>query len=198
MANGTKELHTSPITIEDEINEFSEKPVQGKTLYKKLKELEDGILPDTAAASIGDALVLDNDKNPTWGSAGGSTKYLHSIVVRGPARDSVNNEVFGVSFNAITDSPTPITASTITALLTDLGATPYAAGYPCAGGIMTGFGDTSDLYVPSSIVASEVNGYVKVFGSQARIDFTNATITVYGGTANYILTNFVIDTVTPI
>ena len=71
MANGTKELNTSPITIEDEINEFSEKPVQGKTLYKKLKELEDGTLPDTTAASAGNALVLDEDKNPVWAAGGG-------------------------------------------------------------------------------------------------------------------------------
>lgn len=73
MANGTKELYTSPIKIEDEINEFSDRPVKGKTLYKKLKELEDGTLPDTAAASAGDALVLDEDKNPKWGEAGGGT-----------------------------------------------------------------------------------------------------------------------------
>lgn len=82
MANGTKELSTSPITIEDEISEFSEKPVKGKTLYKKLKELEDGTLPDTAAASAGDVLTLDEDKKPTWAPpSGGGNEWTPAFTL---------------------------------------------------------------------------------------------------------------------
>ena len=38
MANGSKELHTSPIKIDDEINEFSERPVSNRALYEALQK----------------------------------------------------------------------------------------------------------------------------------------------------------------
>lgn len=111
MANGTKELHTSPITIEDEINEFSEKPVQGKTLYKR-------VLPDASSASAGDALVLDDDKNPTWGSAGGGGKYMHQMRVHFISGLTTLGEA---TLSLINDSNTPITYDTLFAALTAAG-----------------------------------------------------------------------------
>lgn len=63
--------HKNIITIEDEIKEFSDKPVKSSALYKKVKELEANAVPDASEASVGDVLSLDEDKKPTWSAPSG-------------------------------------------------------------------------------------------------------------------------------
>lgn len=60
--------HKNIITIEDEIKEFSDKPVKSSALFKKFK---DAGVPDSSEASAGDVLSLDEDKKPTWAAPGG-------------------------------------------------------------------------------------------------------------------------------
>lgn len=63
MSNGTKELHTSPITMEDEIKEFSNKPVKSSALYKKFgevdKAIQEGSLPEATGADYDKMLILN-------------------------------------------------------------------------------------------------------------------------------------------
>ena len=53
--------HKNIITIEDEIKEFSDKPVKSSALYKKVKELESNAVPDSSEASVGDVLTKGED-----------------------------------------------------------------------------------------------------------------------------------------
>lgn len=53
--------HKNIITIEDEIKEFSDKPVKSSALYKKVKELESTAVPDASEASVGDVLTKGED-----------------------------------------------------------------------------------------------------------------------------------------
>lgn len=55
--------HKNIITIEDEIKEFSDKPVKSSALFNALKERG---VPDSSEASAGDVLSLNEDKKPTW------------------------------------------------------------------------------------------------------------------------------------
>ena len=52
--------HKNIITIEDEIKEFSDKPVKSSALFKALEEKG---VPDSSEASVGDVLSLDEDKS---------------------------------------------------------------------------------------------------------------------------------------
>jgi hypothetical protein len=53
--------HKNIITIEDEIKEFSDKPVKSSALYKKVKELESNAVPDASEANVGDVLTKGED-----------------------------------------------------------------------------------------------------------------------------------------
>lgn len=63
------------ITIEDEIKEFSDKPVKSSALYKKVKELESNAVPDSSEASVGDVLTKGED-GIGWSAPGGGTSTI--------------------------------------------------------------------------------------------------------------------------
>ncbi len=67
--------HKNIITIEDEIKEFSDKPVKSSALFKALEEKG---VPDVSEASAGDVLSLDEDKKPTWAAPSAELPDIHS------------------------------------------------------------------------------------------------------------------------
>ena len=74
--------HKNIITIEDEIKEFSDKPVKSAALYKKVKELESRAVPDYSSASEGDVLTKGSSgigwAAPSGGGGnGGPVGYAH-------------------------------------------------------------------------------------------------------------------------
>ena len=156
-------------------------------------------LPDTTDASIGDALILDNDKNPVWSTpSGGTKKYMHYISVRGGVYDSGISDPFGVSFSAITDSATPITTLTLTDLLTSLGATTYAIGYPCSTDLMPHSSEINDAFSGSRIRISLITGCVSLIGGSIRFDLANSSFSFLGGTYNELFVSYVTDYVVEI
>lgn len=68
--------HKNIITIEDEIKEFSDKPVKSSALFKALEEKG---VPDSSEASAGDVLSLDEDKKPTW-AAGMTEPFVVNLT----------------------------------------------------------------------------------------------------------------------
>lgn len=98
--------HKNIITIEDEIKEFSDKPVKSSALYKALEEKG---VPDSSEASAGDVLSLDEDKKPTWAapSGGGETYIVQNHIVEpftidghafDPEVDNVNEQGYESGF----------------------------------------------------------------------------------------------------
>lgn len=78
--------HKNIITIEDEIKEFSDKPVKSSVLYKKVKELESNAVPDASEASVGDVLTKGED-GIGWSAPSGGGGGAVVVTVTGPDDD---------------------------------------------------------------------------------------------------------------
>lgn len=74
--------HKNIITIEDEIKEFSDKPVKSSALYKKVKDLESGAVPDSSSANVGDVLTKGED-GIGWSAPSGGGVFIVNITSSG-------------------------------------------------------------------------------------------------------------------
>ena len=79
-------------------------------------------LPDTTEASVGDALVLDEDKKPTWAAAG-AKKYVNNIY-------STNT---GWGFHCSIITTEQLNYAKFARYLYSIGATYIAQAYPATG-----------------------------------------------------------------
>lgn len=73
--------HKNIITIEDEIKEFSDKPVKSSALFKALEEKG---LPDSSEASVGDVLTK-GENGIGWSAPSGGGALV--VTVTGPDDD---------------------------------------------------------------------------------------------------------------
>lgn len=120
--------HKNIITIEDEIKEFSDKPVKSSALFKKFK---DAGVPDSSEASAGDVLSLDEDKKPTWSAPSGGGGDLGDIMVIEFKFDSAISDY--VATKTITEIAENYYADKNSYLCIDAAAGCVATGYQASG-----------------------------------------------------------------
>ena len=156
--------HKNIITIEDEIKEFSDKPVKSSALFKALEEKG---VPDSSAASVGDVL--------TKGEAGGEWKpsrklYSHNIEITWGNNSREKGHMFLVIVSA--------------------SSTPYSA-YSLEDYFIDRMGQLRDFYPASGTLTADENGIacklivaaLRLFNDAGRwslggtlVDFTNGSI----------------------
>lgn len=118
-------------------------------------------LPDTADASVGDALVLDSDKNPVW-AAGGKKYYMHNVSL------TASRGSFSVSI--ISDDSTPFTTvAGVAKWLNDHNFNSTMHAYPTGG-----FFNTSLNII--GLGAFSTDG-ANVYAYISAISFVNSVIT---------------------
>jgi len=118
--DGTKELiPKNIITVDEELDEFSNRPVANKTLFKKFQESAGMQNPMTTAGDIivggtsgtpgrlakgneGDVLAIGSD-GPEWVPPAGGTLYNHSIILTPPS-----GAVGTYAINIISDNSSPM------------------------------------------------------------------------------------------
>ena len=117
-------------------------------------------LPDTADASVGDALVLDVDKKPIWGKIGSDTLYQHFITLRSGTGANAITAIFSI----IASKSSAFTVAELATYLADLGE----GSFSCTGKYQS-LGLSNSIHIRD-------NGTFQVFYTVFAV--SNDTITV--------------------
>lgn len=158
--------HKNIITIEDEIKEFSDKPVKSSALFKALEEKG---VPDSSAASVGDVL--------TKGEAGGEWKpsrklYSHNIHITWGNNSREKGQVFLLIVSA---SSTPYGAVSLEDYFID-GRGQLREYYPASGTLTANVNGTECKLIVAALRLFNNSGLWYLAGT--LVDFTNGSIAI--------------------
>ena len=159
--------HKNIITIEDEIKEFSDKPVKSSALFKQFQKFG---VPDSSSANVGDVLTK-GDSGVEWKSS----RKLYSHAICGAWTSSTNTRARGrITFLIVSDRATAYTADALRIYFLDNRG--YLRDpYPASGYLLNDYnGIDCKCIIDSFKLTTQTGDTFNVIGCD--IDFTNGTL----------------------